>query len=282
MSIKFFGQFLLSRGVITREQLLDALLLQGERNQPLGMYAVKRGYLSHQQAEQINLAQRGMDERFGDLAVELRLLTESQLAELLLMQRNDHLRLGEALVQLGTVDADTLNAEVTVFRADQAEFETGIIEFPPDTKHSALLSIPVDLTAKMLLRMAGVRTKIQPATKLHDLPNDELITASISFSGAINSEYVLSVSNDIAVTIAKRMTGDDEVSNEIIEDAIKEMCNVICGNAVGKFAQSGQRVGITPPLRGAPMMREGDKGVYVAMITTGGTVELRICNEVVA
>ena len=93
---------------------------------------------------------------------------------------------------------------------------------------------------------------------------------------------MLSVSDDIAVIIAKRMSGDDQVSAEFVEDAIKEMCNVICGNAVGKFAQSGKRVDITPPLTGAPMMRAGDKGVYVALKTTEGTVELRICNEVVA
>ncbi len=282
MSVKFFGQFLLNRRVVSREQLLDGLLLQGDRNQPLGMYAVKQGYITHEQAERINVAQRGIDERFGDLAIELRLLTRGQVDELLLMQRNDHIRLGEALVELGHIDTAALEREVEAFRADQAAFETGIIEFPPDTPDSAMLSIPVDLTAKMLMRVAGVRTKIEAARSLSDLPDDALVTASISFSGAINSEYVLSVSKDIAVTIARRMTGEDSVSNDLVEDAIKEMCNVVCGNAVGKFAQSGRRVEITPPLTGAPMMREGDKGVYVQLKPTEGTVELRICNEVVA
>jgi len=282
VSVKFFGQFLLYRNVVTREQLLDALLLQGERNQPLGMYAVKKGYLTHEQTERINVAQRGMDERFGDLAVELRLMSETQVEELLLMQRNDHLRLGEALIETGATDTATINSEVEAFRADQAAFETGIIEFPPDTLHSSMLSVPVELTAKMLMRVAGVRAKIQPVEVMSDLPDDALITASIAFTGALNSEYVLSVSDDIAVTIAKRMTGDDLVSDAIVEDALKEMCNVICGNAVGKFAQSGKRVDIAPPLKGAPTMRAGDKGVYVALETAEGKVELRICNEVVA
>lgn len=282
MSVKFFGQFLLNRGIVSKEQLLEAIALQQETNRPLGAYAVQQGYLTDEQAERINQAQRGMDERFGDLAVEMRLLTAAQVQELLVRQRNDHVRVGEALTQLGHVSGEAMIRELEAFIADQSALVIDRVEFPSDTPEPALLEIPVDLTAKMLLRIAGVRTKVAPAETLRDLPDDALVTASISFSGAINSEYVLSVSRDIAVVIARRMTGDDAVSPALIEDALKEMCNVVCGNAVGKFAQAGKRVSITPPLSGAPMIREGDRGVFVALRSAEGTIELRICNEVIA
>ena len=282
MSVKFFGQFLLNRGAVDREQLLEAIALQQEHNRPLGAYAVQKGYLTEEQAERINQAQRGMDERFGDLAVEMRLLTAAQVRELLVIQRNDHVRLGEALAQLGHLASDGLDRELAAFDADQAALAIEPVDLPADTPNRALLQIPVDLTAKMLLRIAGVKTKVAPAEPLRDLPDDALVTASISFSGALNSEYVLSVSPEIAVAIARRMSGDDAVSPALIDDALKEMCNVVCGNAVGKFAQAGKRVSITPPLSGAPMIRQGDRGVFVSLHAAEGTVELRICNEVIA
>lgn len=271
-SVKFFGQFLLDRGVVSREQLLDALLLQGERNQPLGAYAVQKGYITHADAERVNLAQRSMDAPFGDVAMELRLMTGDEVEELLQLQRRAHLRLGEALLHQGALDETRLTTEVEAFRADQAAFQTGIIEFPPGIPDADLLSIPVDLTSKLLLRVAGIRTKLDSAELLSDLPSADLVTASVSFSGAINTEYVLSVSYDIATTIAERMTGKSHRRQE----AVKELCHVVCGSATGKLAHAGKRVDITPALAGAPMLREGDKGVCIHMPPAEGTIELRM------
>jgi len=283
VAVRFFGQFLLGRGVIDREQLLAALALQEERNRPVGAYAVRRGYLTPEQAERVNRAQRSTDERFGDLAVEVGLLTRAQVLELLTLQENDHVRIGEALVELGVFDSEALEREVAAFERDQAPYQTENRIFPESAANPDLLAIILDLTGKMLKRVARIQNKIAAIEELGSMPADDLITVSLTFTGALTSEFVLSVSRDIADQVARSLIGEQEpVSREVAVDAVKELANVICGNTVGKAAQIGKRVEISPPLEGAPMVREGDHGVFVPLLVAHGVVEIRVANEVVA
>jgi CheY-specific phosphatase CheX len=283
MAVRFFGQFLLARGVIDREQLLAALALQDERNLPVGSYAVRKGYLSSEQAERINQAQRATDERFGDLAVDIGLLTRAQVMELLTLQENDHVRIGEALVELGYMDAETLEREVDAFERDQAPYRTEKRVFPPGTSNPDLIAVIVDLTRKMLVRITRLQNKIAAIEELGHMPADDLITVSLTFTGTLNAEFVLSVSADVADHVAKSLIGSEEpIAREVAVDAVKELANVICGNTVGKAAQTGKRVEISPPLEGAPMVREGDRGVFVPLLVAHGVVEIRIACEIVA
>ncbi len=283
MAVRFFGQFLLARGVVDRRELLAALALQEERNLPVGSYAVQRGYLTAEQAERINQAQRAADERFGDLAIDLGLLTRAQVLELLTLQENDHVRIGEALVELGHLDAEALEREVEAFERDQAPYRTEERIFPEGTANQDLVAIIVDLTGKMLMRVLRIQSKIAAIDELGSMPAQELITVSLTFTGALNAEFVLSVSEEIAFQVAKSLTGDgDPVARAVAVDAVKELANIICGNTVGKAAQMGRRVEISPPLEGAPMVREGDRGVFVPMLVAHGVVEVRIASEVVA
>lgn len=119
MAVKFLGQFLMERGVITPQQLLAATEAQRASNPLLGELAVRQGLLDEAQARRINDRQRIDDRRFGDIALELGLLDAAQVEGLLAAQKAGRKLFGQVLLELGAVDAATLESELAAHRADQ-------------------------------------------------------------------------------------------------------------------------------------------------------------------
>lgn len=112
MAAKFFGQFLLEKGVISSAQLLHALELQRTSNPALGEIAVARGMLTEAQALTINERQRREDRRFGDIAQSMGLLTDVEVGQLLDEQKSRRRLFGEILVDEGILPRDRLEAEL--------------------------------------------------------------------------------------------------------------------------------------------------------------------------
>jgi CheY-specific phosphatase CheX len=278
VSVKFFGQFLLERGLVTRDHLLQAIRLQESRDLRLGDYAIRRGYLTELHAERINQAQLTTDKRFGEIAMEMGLLTAEQLDELLTLQQNDYMLLGEALLNLGAIQDGVLERELEAFKKDQARYIVDDVVFPPGSADASLLAIPIDLTAKLMLRLLGIHGKIGEGEREVRYPVERLVSVSLRFSGSLEFDYTLSVSKDIALCIAERILGEPPGPGEedVVIDSVKELCNVVCGNAAAKYAQIGRRVEIGPPSQGAPKLGDGKKFIMFPLHVAEGAVEVRI------
>lgn len=119
MAVRFLGQFLLERGVITPAQLHAATTAQRACNPLLGELAVREGLLDAAQAQRINERQRSDDRRFGDIAMDLGLLQPAQVEALLARQKAARRLLGEILVEQGAIDPARLQAELAAHHADQ-------------------------------------------------------------------------------------------------------------------------------------------------------------------
>jgi len=102
----FIGQFLLQEGVITQEQLDQALAHQRKSNRRLGEIAVERGLIEILDAERVCAEQSFRDLPFGELAVEMGLMSREDLDDLLFVQTVHTARLGEVLLELGIIDKD--------------------------------------------------------------------------------------------------------------------------------------------------------------------------------
>ena len=277
MGVKFFGQFLLERGAITREQLLAATELQQQRNRPLGAVAVDKGYLTPAQAQQINTEQQSTDRRFGELALSLGFMTDAQVSEVLTLQAGSRIRIGEAMVAVGCFNEEELARQLSDFQIDQAVYQTGRVELPPNTPHPEFVSTSIDLTEKMLLRVGGLTGKRGVAQPLGSrAPAQDLLTLRIPFTGAIKARYVISTSRDVALTLAHRILGDGvTLSDEIAFDALKEFANVVTGNVCAKHSRDEHQLEIGPPEDGAGAPTERG-GVAVPLHLPDGRFELRI------
>jgi CheY-specific phosphatase CheX len=276
MGVKFIGQFLLERGAINREQLLAATQLQDQRNRPLGAYAVERGYLTPAQAELINREQQVTDRRFGELALSMGLLNEAQINDVLGLQKQGRIRIGEALVAAGALDAAAFEQHFAAFQADQAIYQTGQVELPAGTPSSELVKVSIDLSEKLLLRVAGLTAKRGIAIAQGDLAAPELITIRIGFSGNATLQFAFSASQDVASAIASRVLGPAlPLSEELVVDALKEFCNVVCGNICAKLSQPESPLEIGPPEDGLPEKRGDQQSLLVPLHLPDGRFELR-------
>ena len=81
--VQFFGQYLLSKGLISAQALADALAFQQSVNIPLGALALSKGLLSEKQVLHVHTEQRRSDRMFGEIAVLKGFISRQQLDELL-------------------------------------------------------------------------------------------------------------------------------------------------------------------------------------------------------
>jgi len=285
MGIQFFGEFLLDRWVITRGQLLEALELQEYRNLKFGALAVQRGFLRPEQVEAINDLQRGTDRRFGDLALEKSWMSQEQVREIITLQKNSYLYLGEALLELGHVTEDVLERELAIFQEEQSRYNLEAVPVPPGVSGAELIAACVDLTRKLMLRVAGMLAKAgEPILASPGMPDvarqlDFHLTIAVALGARPPVRYLLSVSSEVAVTIATRILKEDATreSEEVVEDAVREFCNNVCGNAVAKMSQRGVELELGPPeaLAGIPELEAGAKAVIYPLKVSGGEADLR-------
>jgi CheY-specific phosphatase CheX len=282
MGIQFFGEFLIDRWVITRGQLIEALELQEYRNLKFGAVAVQKKYLSEEQVSQINEQQKAKDLKFADLAVSMGILSAEQAREILTFQKNNHLFLGEALLELGHITEDILERELTIFKEEQARYALEKVDMPTGLQGGNIVEVAVDLTRKMFNRVVGILVKVgagETGEGGNDRKKEFHLCVLVPFEGTTPVQYLLSASSDVAVSIASSILKEDATreTEAVVEDAVKEFCNIVCGNAVAKLAQMGVQVDIAPPesLPSIPDSPQGMISVVFPVHLAEGGLDLR-------
>lgn len=248
MAVKFFGQFLVEKGLITREQLLAALELQKATNLKFGEMALKMGLLTEEQIIRVHNAQHSDDQRFGDIAVRIGLLTEAQAQQVLVRQQDTYLYLGAALVQVRALDETALARHLEAFKLDQEPFVVEAVEIPPEIPHAKVWEAAADLTYKMLTRLANLPYRKEQCALVQEVPANDII-ARMELSGSLQATYLFSASQGVRAAIARTMLREevDDSPDELLDDAVMEFVNVVCGNLAAKAAQLGQKIQLAPP-----------------------------------
>jgi CheY-specific phosphatase CheX len=280
--IQFFGEFLIERWVITREQLLEAIELQEYRNIKFGDLAVRKGYLTEEEVKVVNEYQRKEDMRFGDIAIMLGLLSPDQAQEIITYQKNNYLYLGEALLELGHVTEDVMDRELSIFREEQGSYGLDDLMMSAETLGEELVPVCLEFTSKMFLRMVGIGLKIGEG--IFNIASQQdagayRMSVAMPMSGKVPIKFVLSVSNDLATSIASHLLGEDITNEpaEVIDDSVKEFCNVVCGNVVAKLAKRGVslELGLPEVLEALPVASDGFSVLVFPVSVSQGAMDLR-------
>ena len=277
MSVKFFGQYILEKNIITPQQLIEAVEYQESKNLKFGEYALSKGYLTEKDIERIQNEQKRVDMRFGELAVKLNILTSAQVQEILTRQKNDHIFIGEALLQKSFLTPDILQRELSLFKEDQSQYATGEIMIPAGAANPEVIKSMVDLTQKMLQRVAYLNVKVGNGFISNNEPQKIFLLISVSMRGNLKYEYAFSSSQEISEIIASGVMGEDIKggSKEDISDGVKEFCNIACGNIIAKLSQKGKSMDISPPQEvvlsseGYHIVK-GRKAVYYPLVSPRG------------
>jgi len=250
MAVKFFGQFLVENNLVSREALLQAIDLQGQKNQNFGEMAISTGYVTKDEIEHAHNAQMSRDMKLGDLLVEMGILTIKHRDDIVTRQQNTHLYIGEALVQVGALSSGQLHEHLDAFKLDQAPFVSERVELPAGVADGLVWEMVADLTCKMITRMLGIPFRPGKCRTVRTVDNNVMM-AAIDLSGDVEARYIISVSKGIQKEIAKAILREESVDGEtveVLEDTVMEFVNVVCGNVAAKAAQLGKIININPPV----------------------------------
>lgn len=245
MGVKFFGTFLVERGVITREQLLEALEEQRRVNLKLGEHAIRLGYLTPEQVEEIRKLQKREELKFGEAAIKLGYLTPEQVEKIITVQKSSHKLLGDILVEKGFITREILERELKIFESEQRVYMTETVFLPEGLKDRDLINIVVDLGKKFLLRTVDVNTKFGDFS-FEEYTRRNNYDCQVEVTGDIKVKIVFSPPENFPALLVKEYGLPD--TPELRKDAVKEFLNIVMGNAVAKMERLGRRIKISIPM----------------------------------
>ena len=250
MAVKFFGQFLVEKNLVSREALLQAIELQDQKNLKMGEMAISMGFVTQAEIERAHNAQMSKDMKLGDLLVEMGILSLDRLNDVITRQKETHLYIGEALVLVGALSSETLQRSLADFKVDQALYVSDRIELPEGIANNLIWEMTADLTYKMITRVLDLQFRPGRCRTISTV-DSSFMMAAMDLSGDIEARYILSVSQSIQKSVAKAILREESVDSEpveVLEDTVMEFVNVVCGNVAAKASQMGKIININPPV----------------------------------
>jgi CheY-specific phosphatase CheX len=118
MFSQYFGNYLLSNGIISLEQLKDVMDIQKSIHIKVGILAVNSGYMTAAHVEEIHHLQTKMDKRFGEIAIEMGYITQDILEKILSEQKNAYLMLGQALMDRDYMTLSEVERALIAYKRD--------------------------------------------------------------------------------------------------------------------------------------------------------------------
>lgn len=281
---KFFGQYLLERDTVSKDQLIEAIKYQQSKVLKLGEIALMKGYLTDKQIAQIHNEQRRTDMMFGELAIKMKLLSETQLGEIMTIQKNSHIYLGEALVALGYLNTEQLDKELAAFKEEQKAVPPIEVMIAEDIENKETVTISVDVSIKMMRRIGDMLSKMGQLRYETDKMKNLGVASTIRFKGDLNFTYILNATWNVAHQVARKTFKNDTLpfDMELIADTMSEFVNVVCGNVKAKALESGKRLEIVPPVtymdekdKDIPL-EAGQQAIVVPTFTPIGEIEIAL------
>jgi hypothetical protein len=117
-----FGLYLKKRGIISADQLVDALEAQIHALVPIGQLALEEGILSARDIFDVLRAQSDSPSvLFGELAIELGRMDREQLTRLLMIQADRKRPILEILIWQGVITRRQATMEMAAYRREQSQ-----------------------------------------------------------------------------------------------------------------------------------------------------------------
>lgn len=277
MRPRFFGQFLLSQGMITAAQLLEAVEYQNQRNSRLGELAASIGLVTHGDADRINALQSREDLLFGEAAIKLGLMEQGQVEQLLTTQREGHVHLGQALVTLGHVNDTQLAVALERFRRHESESRPAL-NLPPDWAGASLLTRMTELAPRLLLRKWDLKSKMDDLR----VAQDELVLSDLNVKLVIEGEtpavMLVGVPYAAAHKAAARQAPGGGPDDDSLRELVRALGEALAHQLASVVAERGHRISAGQSARCGERasVPEGQSGVSAPFLTHVGTVVLAL------
>ncbi|MBO5372691.1 MAG: chemotaxis protein CheX [Lachnospiraceae bacterium] len=237
MFSQFFGNFLLSKGVVTTEQLLRAIKEQHSRHLKVGTLAIHNGYMTANEVDNIVIRQTHEDKRFGEIAIEEGYLTEDQLTTLLQAQTPDYLLIGQILVDDGVLTNSQLEELITTYHTENklselnGEHKENLDALIRNLMLLSITDMPEHLTKYLNLLFNNlVRFVGEDFTPLNPRFCSEYVTDHCSgqvIDGDFQIVSYVDVDRETAISFASRYVGEEfSEFDEYVQASIEDFLNL--------------------------------------------------------
>ncbi len=247
MYAQFFGNYLLSKKVVTTEQLIQAIQKKASKHTKLGTLAIHAGNMTANEVDSVIIIQTPEDKRFGDLAVREGYLTEKQVAELIQDQGADFLSLGQVLLDDGIINNEQLQDLILGY---ESENEFNDFDYSDETKENVDHLIEnfftttertlsthelsfLQLLFTNLIRFVG--DDFMPAAPYlgREYPTNYCVSQRIN--GPFSARLFMDMTEPICIAFASRYVGDtftdfDEYVQSSCEDFLNLHNGLFCVN----------------------------------------------------
>lgn len=247
MGVKYFGQFLIDDGLLTADELADAL--EEVDGPTLGRLAVAKGMLMPEELDDLLSSSWSRQPKVGKIAVKQGILAASQVKQLSDTLKNNVDFLAQHLVKKKLVpEADMARARAA-FATDQQAWTLRPQEVPPALAGKAHAVALAGVSLQMLPTMTGLELVARPSAPFQGAPPLRAFNVEIELKGDESGRYVLCLDKPVARAAAVLMMGDElrEPTAEELHDATGEVANSIVGVAVSLLARHGHNFRIGPP-----------------------------------
>lgn len=257
MISSIMGNYLMDKGLISKEQFIDLLAEQHKTRAKLGLIAVAEGFMSKEEAEKVNQLQEIIDKRFGDIAVEKGYLTKGQVDALLQKQCDAYLAFAQALENQQLLSVELLEAYMVDYRCDNDLMVSDMEALKSDDIDRILPIFLPDGSAKY---MNAARTALRLLMRCVDT---EVFPGKAFIAEEIEADYGVfqKVKGDIGITCglagrqeelisAVSVLGREELT-EVNDESLKgigEMVNCISSLYVSAASKEGVCLELLAPV----------------------------------
>lgn len=239
MHTQFFGNFLLNKGVITPDQLIEVLKIQSTTHKKIGTLAIHAGYMSAHEVEDVCSLQTRCSKRFGELAIELQYLTKEQVDELLEMQLPNYMLLGQILIEKDIMNRIQFEDVLTEYKNTYEIYDLDMLDeqkemvdkllmsFCPEEEITNLKDILfyLKLLFNSLIRFIGEDFTPLKFITLPEVPTDYCVSQSLD--GSFSFLSALDMEPDVAIAFGSRYADKEFTEmNEYVEASIGDFLNL--------------------------------------------------------
>lgn len=289
MRQSFFGQYLVGKGILSREQLFASLELQSQYNRKIGNIAVDFGMMTCENVEAVLVAQKKDGRIFGELAQEMEFVNTEQLQRLLAHQQSEHKRLEQILIHHNFLHADIVKRELQVYAESKKNYDDSfdLQWIGSNINDGKILELFIGHTLQLIGRLGNMEVKQGEARFDREYLEDLDILIVDEILGDRPLRYLFNTTTNIISLVANGLMGAQGtyLSDGLCLDAGCEFVNIVCGNVIGQLARRGISLEITPPQvkkfqrRYNYRFSKREDSLVVPIIVPEGAVEVAIAGE---
>lgn len=286
MFSQFFGNYLLNKGKITKDQFTSCMEYMRANRVKLGLIAESEGLLTRKQSDELNQLQMQSDKRFGDLAIEKGYLTDADISHLLQLQGNPYLIFVQALEENKLMNRDEITELVSQFQKEAGltntaldaikygDFDRLLPSFVETDKENYLSLMA--LTLRNVVRFVSSYIRIDKAEKVTEYSAKYI--AYQKTTGAYEGFLGFASDDNSILTVADGYAGEYfEKPDEDALDSVCEFTNCINGLYATELSYKEISIDMLPPEFMFDGTVKDDAGFYVLpLYITGKKVDLLI------